>query len=148
MKDGTQKGAEVWKREEKEVKEIPNHFERMEMLNASRIQHLQHGFSSKWHQYASACNVQVHNSIQCANERYNGTFYLGLSKNWVWEIELLLPLLYVSLCVCVRMCLYVVCICPSIRLSLYILIVDTFVHTPHTQPQTKYNTAHSVDFSF
>lgn len=93
------------------VKEIPSHFQRMEMLNASRTQHLEHGFSSKWHQYASACNVQVHNSIQCANERYNGTFYSRLTKNWVWEIELLLHALgcrYV--CVSVR---------PSVHLSLY-----------------------------
>lgn len=129
---------------EDKVKEIPNHFQRMEMLNASRIQHLEHGFISKWHQYASACNVQVHNSIQCANERYNGTFYSRLSKYWVWEIELLSHTLF-----CVAMC---ACLCvlvrPSVRLSVFVFWLWILSCIHHTQPQTKYNTAYCVDFSF
>lgn len=136
----------VWKESKREkrlekVKEIPNHFQRMEMLNASRIQHLEHGFSSKWHQYASACNVQVHNSIQCANERYNGTFYSRLSKNWVWEIELLSPYSCVSLYVCV-------CVGPSVFVYFDCGYFRAYTTHTHTQPQTKYNTAHWLCWLF
>lgn len=142
------KGSGSGTRVEK-VKEIyQTIFERMEMLNASRIQHLQHGFSSKWHQYASACNVQVHNSIQCANERYNGTFYLGLSKNWVWEIELLSPLLCVAVCVCARAnvsaCSWYLSVRPPVFVFWLWILSCTHHTTPHTQPQTKYNTLHTV----